>query len=324
MDNKNAFISYAHEDKEFAEKIAGELRKLGVDVWLDKWEIKAGDSLIEKIFMEGLAKCDVFLILISSSSINSKWVQEELNHAIIKKIEGLTKIIPLVKEKSEIPPPLRVLKWVDLSEDFESSIREVVKSIYDVTDKPPVGKIPNYITGLFSSVGGLSRAASTIGAILLKGGDPLRGDEKEYRGEELNRLAPKLSIVELNDAVDELEEYGLVRTINFLGTAPYNFGLVEPTYALFLHFRKNGLDYDPMDDIKAIASAINAAHDRQVNGEELQNTTKIDPLRMNRAVAYLEDYGIINVQHFSGTAPFDFGIVEPTWKTRQFVQDKCK
>jgi hypothetical protein len=324
MDRKIAFISYAHEDREFAEKIASQLSKSGIDVWLDSWEIKAGDSLIQKIFMEGLAKCDVFLILISSSSINSKWVQEELNYAIIKKIEGLTKIIPLVKEKSEIPAPLRVLRWVDLSEDFESGLREVVKSVYDVTDKPPVGKIPDYITELFNSVGGLSREASTIGSILLKGGDTIRGDEKEYSGDELNGLAPKLSIDELNDAVGELEEYGLVRTINFLGTAPYNFGLVEPTYALFLHFRKNGLDYDPMDDIKAIASAINAAHDRQVNGEELQNTTKIDPLRMNRAVAYLEDYGIINVQHFSGTAPFDFGIVEPTWKTRQFVQDKCK
>jgi hypothetical protein len=272
--------------------------------------------------MEGLSKCDIFLILISCSSAKSKWVKEELDYAMIKKIEGITKIIPLIKEKCEIPPTLRALKWVDLSEDLNGGIREVVKSVYEVLDKPPLGKIPSYITDLKNSVGGLSRGASTIGLILLKEGDYKRGDEKRYSGEELHGLAPMLSEIELNDAVDELEEYGLIKTINFSGTAPYNFGYIEPTYALFLHFRENGLDYDPQDDIKISAAAI--ASKGELNGKGLQEITKLDPLRLNRAIAYLEDYGIIKVLSFSGTAPFDFGIVYAIRKTRQFVDANCK
>jgi len=98
--NKIAFLSYAHEDKDFAERITTELLKAGIDVKIDIWEIKPGDSLIQKIFVEGLSTCDVFLILISDASVRSKWVREALDHAMIKKIEGATRIIALIKEKS--------------------------------------------------------------------------------------------------------------------------------------------------------------------------------------------------------------------------------
>jgi hypothetical protein len=320
-ETKNAFLSYAHEDKEFAERVAKDLMKSGINVWLDKWEIKAGDSLIKKIFTEGLSNCDIFLILISCSSAKSKWVREELDYAIISKIEGITKIIPLIIEKCEIPSPLRPLKWVDLSNDFDAGIREIVKSAYDVSEKPPLGKAPDYISELKNSVGGFSRQASTIAFLLLKRGDHQRGDEERFNGEELSTLAPMLSPVELNDAVDELEEYGMVKTTNFLGTDPYDFGYVEPTYALFLHFKEEGLDYDPTNDIKIIAAAI-ATRDKS-NGKELQEITKLDSLRINRAIAYLEDYGMIKVHKFLGTTPFDFGEVQATRKTRQFVENNC-
>lgn len=321
---KKVFLSYAHEDREFAEKIARELRKSGVDLWVDMWEIIGGDSLIKKIFKEGLAQCEVFLILVSCSSTKSRWVHEELDHAMVKRIEGATRIIPLIKEKCEIPLPLRVLKWIDLSEDFENGIREVVKSIFDVSEKPPVGKIPEYVSELKSSVGGLSQKASTIGSIWLGSGDRLRGDERQYNGEELHTLFPMFSETELNDAVDELKEYGLVKTIDFLGTAPYEFGLVEPTYALFLHFKDNGLDYDPIGDIKAIASALVAAQEGILAGEQIKNLTQLDPLRINRAVAYLDDYGLVDVDYSMGTAPFNFWTICSTRKTRQFVDANCR
>lgn len=324
MMQKKVFLSYAHEDKEFAEEIAGELRKSGIDLWFDEWEIKGGDSLIKKIFKEGLSQCEVVLILVSCSSAKSRWVQEELDHAMVKRIEGATRIIPLIKEKCEIPEPLQILKWIDLSEDFGTGIMDVVKSVFGVSEKPPVGKVPDYISELKSSVGGLSQKASTIGSIWLGSGDRMRGDEREYNGEELHTLFPMFSETELNDAVDELKEYGFVKTIDFLGTAPYEFGLVEPTYALFLHFKDNGLDYDPIGDIKAISSALVAAQEGILSGEQIKNLTQLDPLRINRAVAYLDDYGLVDVEYFSGTAPFNFWAISSTRKTRQFVDANCR
>lgn len=322
VENKVAFLSYAHEDREFAEKTAIELRKAGIDVWMDKWEINVGDSIIQKIFREGLSNCDVFLIIVSCASVDSTWVKEEIDAAFIKKIEGITRIIPIIKEKCEIPLNLRPLSWADLSEDFDSGIRQIIKSIYGVSDKPPLGKIPEYIVTLKNSVGGLSKIASTIGSVFISHAEEKMRFDEYITSEELHKFAPMLTIEEFNDAVDELEEYGLVKTIKYFGTAPYDFGSIKPTYALFLHFKDEGLDYDPIEDIKSVAATI--ASKNQLNGKTLQEYTKIQPLRLNRAVAYLDDYGIIETINYLGTAPFDFGTVIATRKTRQYVNEHCK
>jgi hypothetical protein len=322
VNNKVAFISYSHEDKEIAEKVAKDLRKNSIDVWIDKWEINPGDSLIRKIFQEGLANCDIFLIILSASSIKSEWVKEELDYAIIKKIEGVTRIIPLIVGKPEIPAPLKALRWIDLTNNFDDAVREIVKTAYGESEKPPLGRIPAYIRDLKKSIGGLSPHASTIGSILLQGGDETRGDEKQFDGSALRSAATMMNDDEINDAIEELKEYGLVKTIDFLGTAPFNFGLVEPTYALFLHFRNEGLGYDPIEDIKTTASATLAMG--EIGGDSLIEMTKLSPLRINRAVDYLEDYGIIKVQKTLGTAPFNFFSIAPTWKTKEFVKNNCK
>lgn len=319
---KKAFLSYSHEDKDFAQSIAQNLNKSGIEVWWDKWEILAGDSIIHKIFMEGLSEVDIFLIVLSNTSVNSNWVKLELDHAIIKKIEGVTRIIPLIKEKCDIPPPLRTLLWVDLSTDFDAGIRKIVKSVFNVSDKPPLGEVPEYVTELKQSVGGLSQIASTVGTILLNRQEDQLGFEKLFSAEEIKSNS-KLTPEEINDAIDELEEYGLVKILRYMGTAPYDFGEVEPTYALFLHFKNEGLDYDPVDDIKIIASSL-AASENYITGIEIQELTKLPPVRINRAVTYLGDYDIIEEDKALGTAPFDFAIIKATRKTRQFVNEKCK
>ncbi len=320
--NPNVFLSYSHSDKEFAVKLAEDLRKQGIDIWIDKWEIQPGDSIIQKIFLQGLANTDFFLILLSSESIRSKWVAEELNAAIVKKMEGVTRVIPLIKERCDVPLPLRTLLWVDLSSDYDEGIRTLVKTMHGVSEKPPLGKIPEYVSAIKQSVGGLSKNASTVGALLLTRPDDQTGFERSYSSEELQSLVPFLKPDELNDVVDELESYGLVKTHKFLGTAPYNFGQVTPTYAIFLHFKDEGIDYDPIEDIKAVATAIVAKG--QLKGDELRSIVQVSPVRLNRAVSYLEDYGYVKVYKYMGTAPYNFGQLKATRHTRQFVQEHGK
>ncbi|MBV9289487.1 MAG: toll/interleukin-1 receptor domain-containing protein [Hyphomicrobiales bacterium] len=46
---KKVFLSYAQSDSEFASELADQLAKLGVQPWLDKNELKPGDSWAEQI-----------------------------------------------------------------------------------------------------------------------------------------------------------------------------------------------------------------------------------------------------------------------------------
>lgn len=322
MDNKpKAFLSYSHSDKDVASKIAERLRIGGIEVWFDRWEILAGDSLVQKIFAEGLSGADAFLILISKHSINSNWVRQELDVALIKRIEGITRIIPLILENVQLPEHLRPLRWVDMSTNFEGAIREIQMAIFQVHEKPPVGQPPTFVKNKNISVGGLSLLASAMGSFFANTGKHEFGSEEEISAKELKEKLD-FSVEETDDAIDELENLGLVETRNYFGTHPFSHGDVIPTYALFIHFKGHGLTYDPDNDIKIIASTIAAK--KQIDGSGLADSTDLSPLRINRAVAYLKDYGVADVHEYMGTAPYDFGNVWATGATRRFVAEHCK
>lgn len=89
------FISHASEDKErFVVPFAQGLRAEGVDAWVDQWEMLPGDSLVRKIFTEGLDKADAVVVVLSRVSITKAWVAEELDAAVVKRINDDSKLIP--------------------------------------------------------------------------------------------------------------------------------------------------------------------------------------------------------------------------------------
>jgi TIR domain len=74
-----AFISHATEDNAgFVLQFAIELRKNGIEAWVDQWEIRAGDSLIQRIFEEGIRNASVVIVVLSKISVNKRWVEKNL------------------------------------------------------------------------------------------------------------------------------------------------------------------------------------------------------------------------------------------------------
>jgi hypothetical protein len=316
-----AFISYSHEDRDLATRVAEGLAAGGIEAWIDKWEILAGDSIIQKIFNEGLSGADYFVIILSPNSIKSNWVMHELDVALIKRIEGVTRVIPLKVGEIEIPQALRPLRWIDMNGDFNEKIRELIMSIFQVREKPIIGQPPDFIRNRIASVGGLSRLATAMGLVLANTGIEETGMEENWNSSELSK---KLGFTpqETDDAIDELKRLGLVKTIDYFGTFPFSHGEVEPTYTLFLQFKNNGLSYDPDIDIKTVASAIVA--EQKIDGDKLQKLTGLSPLRINRAVAYIEDYGLANVTRSFGTGTYDFSLIATSGSTRSFVEKNSK
>ena len=234
-DSKKIFISYSHADQEFVKGLAGALHEAGEDVWWDRWEILAGDSLIDKIFEEGLSRAAAFVVVISSESVRSKWVRQELDIATVRKIEGVTKIIPVVVGDAEIPSALRALLWIDMRQNFEDGVQRIINSVHGITGKPAQPDRESIASTLTVSVAGLSKGASTLGSFVLHSADPDSGNVSAFSGHDLSG-AFDFDPQTINDAVDELEEAGMVRTLKTLGTAPYEFAQLEPTYVLYQEF----------------------------------------------------------------------------------------
>ena len=126
-----AFLSHASEDKEdFVEPLARELAEMGVAPWLDIWEIRPGDSLVRKLFEEGLDTVDAVIVVVSESSAAKPWVREELDAAVVRRITGTVRLIPVRLDDAPIPAPLRHLVWISADQTPEG-IRSAAEQITD-------------------------------------------------------------------------------------------------------------------------------------------------------------------------------------------------
>jgi hypothetical protein len=159
------FISHAHEDKDrFVLDFAKRLRGKGIDAWVDTWEMLPGDSLVEKIFNEGLKSCTAFIVVLSINSVTSKWVREELNAGIVKRIEDNTKLIPIRLDGCEVPTALKDTLWIDIPDvtAYDRQLEQIVNAIYGQYNKPPLGNIPAYIRPDMLQIDGLAPIDSVI------------------------------------------------------------------------------------------------------------------------------------------------------------------
>ncbi|MCJ7662052.1 MAG: toll/interleukin-1 receptor domain-containing protein [Anaerolineales bacterium] len=64
MKKPTVFISYSHADSKFVNELADKLNASGVDVWIDKWKIKVGDSITGKI-NDGIGSSDFLIVVLS-------------------------------------------------------------------------------------------------------------------------------------------------------------------------------------------------------------------------------------------------------------------
>lgn len=140
---RKVYISYSTIDKPFVSWLVERLIKEDIDIWYDELEMNAGDVIKEKI-SEGIKTSSVFLIILSKSSVKSRWVNYELNEALIYSAQRKgVKIVPiLIDNETIIPYNLSMIKYADFRSDKESSLKELVRSLRS-TEKTRV-HIPNW------------------------------------------------------------------------------------------------------------------------------------------------------------------------------------
>ncbi len=144
MQLPKVFVSHSSQDKGSVKILAERLISSGVDAWYAEWEIGPGDSFVQKI-NEGLEECDKFAIVISENSVKSRWVQEELSSAVVRRIESEAEIIPVRLDNTPVPAVINHLHWVKMPPP-EEEFDKLLKSIFGVNDKPPLGTTPEFIS----------------------------------------------------------------------------------------------------------------------------------------------------------------------------------
>ena len=131
---RQVFVSYAQADKMVASQVAEALRNAGLLVWIDAWELGAGDSIAQRID-RAIASSDILLVLLSQSSVASKWVQKELSAALSGELQDRAiTVMPALIEDCDVPPLLADRQYVDLRRDLPAAIQRLVEQIGSAPD----------------------------------------------------------------------------------------------------------------------------------------------------------------------------------------------
>jgi hypothetical protein len=127
--SKNVFLCHASADKGMVRRVAADLRTVGYNIWLDEFEIKAGDSIVEKISL-GTERAHALILFVSQSSSSSKWVQREWQSVLSRRLSGNSVlIIPARIEECELPTIMADIRYADFVEDYQAGLDEIASAL---------------------------------------------------------------------------------------------------------------------------------------------------------------------------------------------------
>ena len=92
MEFHSCFISYSTWDQNFVESLYAGLQEEGVRCWFAPEDLKIGDRFQERI-EESIRACDKLLVVLSKRSVESAWVEREVQAAFEKERKHRTSVL---------------------------------------------------------------------------------------------------------------------------------------------------------------------------------------------------------------------------------------
>jgi hypothetical protein len=126
---RNVFLCHSSDDKWFVREVWSDLLNAGHKPWLDEYEIKVGDSIVQKID-EGTREAGALVLFLSKSSIQSSWVLREWSSALARQLSKRNiQVLPALVEDCEIPSILSDVKYADFRGSYNAGLAELMNGL---------------------------------------------------------------------------------------------------------------------------------------------------------------------------------------------------
>ena len=126
------FISYSRNNKDFALELANELRASGFNIWFDLLDIPTGSRWDDEI-ERALEQCEIFMVILTPSSITSDNVKDEIGYAI----DSNKRILPILLKDANVPLRLRRFQYVDFTDiSYNEGIDRAKELLRKLIDEP--------------------------------------------------------------------------------------------------------------------------------------------------------------------------------------------
>jgi hypothetical protein len=119
-----AFFSYSRDDREFAFRLAEDLKATGARVWLDQRNITPGERW-DRAIEDALLNCTCLIVILSPSSVRSVNVLDEVSFALEKEKQ----IVPVLYRDCAIPLRIRRVQYLDFRTDYAHALTGLVAAV---------------------------------------------------------------------------------------------------------------------------------------------------------------------------------------------------
>jgi hypothetical protein len=309
-----AFLSCAEEDVDFGKFLAGELLANGVDAWLYVWDVPHGESVRQRV-EEGMNGADFVVPIVTPHSLDSEWCKLETDAAFVLKLRGSAKIVSIVKELSidQISLFQQTLRVIEVNDPIATS-KALVNTCLGLSDKPPL--VQRELQRSMAKEG-FSVHASKVAFMLAENSETGCGAHVDplINVDEIHE-ALGIPYDEIEEAIDELVENGLIETHPAMGTSLR----ISPNDSLFWNADPYVKDWVPTEDAIKVAALVTNLKDG-ANMADVANKLCYGPRRMNPAVTYLTACGYIQADQAIGSYPYMHWTLYSTPTTRRFLRE---
>ena len=123
------FISYSHKDKDFVDKLGLKLVAKRIKVFIDRWEMKLGDSITNKI-QDAITDASFLMVILSKNSIACDWCKREITTGLMLELDKRRIVVlPILIEDCEIPLFLRDKFYADFRTSFDDGLSTILESL---------------------------------------------------------------------------------------------------------------------------------------------------------------------------------------------------
>lgn len=125
------FVSHSHHDAAFTERLVGDLRTAGAQVWVDDADMHPGE--FPQQISDALAAAEWVIVVLTPDSAASRWVRREVDAGIARMDHDLLRgVIPIMAahtDPRDIPPLWLNLHRYDATRDYDAALQGMLRAI---------------------------------------------------------------------------------------------------------------------------------------------------------------------------------------------------